>query len=1228
MFNFFRVSSSSKIFFLLLMASLIVSFRADIFGGPNLETAARPLMAAPTFTKVFSPDTIGPGNISTLTFTINNTGQPGATDLAFSDTLPTNVTIATPASASTTCTDGVVTASSGGSTITFSNGEVDPGDSCTVSVNVTSNTAETHTNTSGDLTSSAGNSGPATDDLTVDAAYPNFSKSFSPRTVSQGSRTTLTFLIANPGPDDFYYLYFADNLVRLEVANPANASTTCVGFSTTFTAEAGTSVVSFDVTGFPAPVLAAGATCTASVDVIATGGGQIDNTTEELEFNTVFLDPITTGGKAGAVLNVPNDTINLGKSFTDDPISAGGTGTLAFTITNFSRTDTATAITFSDNLDAALSGLTSITLLSNDCGGSIAGIGTGSIAMTGGGPLAPEAICTVNVAVQVPAGVTPGSYMNTSSIISATRGGLITGTVGRDALIIEPAPVLTKEFIDDPVIPGGDVTLRFTISNPSTTSGATNIAFLDELTTFLPFPITAVLPSDPCGAGSTMNIQHLGTDREGLSLTGGSLDPAPGATSSCTFDVTVTIPIGVGAGSYLNTTEEPSATIGGISYIGQPASDTLVVVGAPSLSKYFTSTVTAPGNTVNLVFELEHNAEVLTDATAITFSDDLAGFLSGVTATGLPQNNICGAGSSLTGSTGDTLLTFSNGSLSAGSSCTFTVTLQIPSNAAVGTHTNTSSDVSATVAGYATSNSGGTSDLIVTSSSLTKKFSGDPVIPGGTVTLEFTFDNTASAQDATSLTFTDDLTPLTIPSILVENDVCGLGSVLVGVGSSLTLSSGNVLAGASCTFSVTLQVPSGTAEAIYNNATSSPSVTIGTSPVSLLPAEDSLIVVKDVLEFSKTFVPNGAFAGDNVTLVFSMTNSFTSATASTIDFTDDLSTTVSGLSATGLPVGVCGGTLSGSTLLTFSGGTLNGGENCIFSVTLTIPGAATAGDYTNSTSQATGVISGLAVTGQAASDILSVIDSASSGQLLVDKVTDPAGDSTSFSFAVKGPAAFTPQSFNLADGDTPQVIAAPAGVYTISEIVPSSWTLTASSCSNGNAVDSITINAGAVVTCTFNSTSSSVLSGDIYLPIILKDVDVLPLPDLTVERVILTQVSGNTYNIAVTVRNQASVDVTPGNNFYINAYLTSDLNTPLVLCSVQATWFGAGQSYICNGQYTFGSGTHTVRGWADPYNTVLEADESNNTRDAGGVTITGLGQSLENKVTYPAGVLPTATPAP
>jgi len=134
--------------------------------------------AQPTFTTSFSPSTIGPGSSSVLSYTVTN--GPGSTvrDITFTNTLPAGVSLTNPANIVFTESDGTVTAPDGGSTISFSGGKLGTGASLTIKVNVTSSTVATYTNVTGDLTSSLGNSGTATADLTVSSDNLGFSKAF------------------------------------------------------------------------------------------------------------------------------------------------------------------------------------------------------------------------------------------------------------------------------------------------------------------------------------------------------------------------------------------------------------------------------------------------------------------------------------------------------------------------------------------------------------------------------------------------------------------------------------------------------------------------------------------------------------------------------------------------------------------------------------------------------------------------------------------------------------------------------------------------------------------------------------------------------------------------------------------------------------------------------------------------------------------------------------------
>ena len=131
----------------------------------------------PQVTKAFSPDTNGPGGISTLTITLGNGNAAVSTLTApMVDSLPAGVVLAASPNASTTCGGGVVTATPGGSTITLSTGSTIPAaGSCRVVANVTAAAPGSYTNTipiAGLQTTSGNNPVAATAILTVSAAIP------------------------------------------------------------------------------------------------------------------------------------------------------------------------------------------------------------------------------------------------------------------------------------------------------------------------------------------------------------------------------------------------------------------------------------------------------------------------------------------------------------------------------------------------------------------------------------------------------------------------------------------------------------------------------------------------------------------------------------------------------------------------------------------------------------------------------------------------------------------------------------------------------------------------------------------------------------------------------------------------------------------------------------------------------------------------------------------------
>lgn len=916
--------------------------------------------AAPGFSKQFFPGTVGPGSISTLTFTIDNTvaGNTLASNLAFTDNLPAGVTIATPANAVTNCANALLTAPAGGSTISFSGGRLGTNSTCSVSVDVTSSSVGSHVNTSGDLTSGAGNSGSATADLIVSATRPGFTKSFSASTVHIGQTSRLTLTIDNTSNDvPVTNLGFTDSLpADLQIAASPNSSNSCGGL---LTANGGTTFLTL-FGGF----VAAGSSCSVALDVQATVAGEFDNTTGELTSGA------GSSGKAGAVL-IASQT-GLSKQFTDDPVVPGQTATLQFSLTNFDRSNGTSNITFTDDLNATLSGLVAVGLPHSDVCGTGSTLSGTSLLTLSGGSLAAGGSCTFSVTVQVPAGATPGTYPNTTSTVSGdiNGGGAFSAPAATDNLVVQFAPQLTKTFLDDPVSGGGTVTLEFSIANSDPANSMTDISFTDDMDAVLGGLTAVSLPAAGfCGAGSTLAVT-TGFPPVGdhtLLMNGGSLAPA----SSCTFDVTLQLPSNVPGGNYPNLTSSITGTLSGNPVTGKAASDTLTVLAAPRLMKSFTNDPVIPGSVVTLQFTLTSGESAPASTTGITFSDDLDATLSGLVAVGLPVNDVCGAGSQISGSS---VLTLSGASLAPAQSCTFSVPLQVPAGALPGSYPNTTSAVTGVQMGIAVNSSPASDTLQIGGLELTKSFLDDPVAIGGTVTLEFVLTN-SSAVGATNISFTDDLnaaltglSATNLPSI----DVCGAGSQVSGT-TALSFTGGSLPPLSSCTFDVTLQVPSGASSGEYTNRTSALTADIGGNPVTLPAATDRLIV-RDPLSLTKMFLGDPALPGGTVTLRFTVHNDSTSQAATGVTFTDNLDAALPGLAAVGLPMSdVCGSgsTLSGTSLITLSGGSLPALGSCTFDVTLQVPSGVNLGTpVVNTTSQITGSVGGAATTGAAASDTL------------------------------------------------------------------------------------------------------------------------------------------------------------------------------------------------------------------------------------------------------------------
>src|SRR5207249_1330814 len=79
-----------------------------------------------------------------------------------------------------------------------------------------------------------------------------------------------------------------------------------------------------------------------------------------------------------------------------------------------------------------------------------------------------------------------------------------------------------------------------------------------------------------------------------------------------------------------------------------------------------------------------------------------------------------------------------------------------------------------------------------------------------------------------------------------------------------------------------------------------------------------------------------------------------------------------------------------------------------------------------------------------------------SGQIVVDKVTSPSGDPTSFSFSTTGSGY---ASFTLTDAAAPNGQTLSPGAYSVSEAIPAGWVLTGLSCVSSLGTSTFTTTA-------------------------------------------------------------------------------------------------------------------------------------------------------------------------
>src|SRR5215207_441215 len=498
-------------------------------------------------TKNFSPGTIWAGELSQLSIVItNNDSNTTLTQASLTDDLPANVFLANPVSSTLSgCgASASLTAIGGGSSVTLNNAIIAPNSSCTIRVNVTSDTQGTYLNTipANALQTQQGLTNTSPDSARLNVEEVRLTKAFSPSNFAAGATSTLTITLQNPTGSPYTGVNVSDTLPSTVLTVvPGSAVTTCGG-SVSITPPRTVSLTDGTI---PAGSVTTPGTCTVIFQVTAPAG-----TSTATYLNTIPAGGLTTdqgvsnGRPATDSVTVSGVDVTGIKSFSPSNIAPGGNSRLRIEI--FAPGDTnLTNFSITDNLPAGLTVSNSTAPTTNGCGATpplvlTATTGATSISLTNGLILAGQS-CRIEVFVT---GTATGIYTNTIPPANITNNENrrpvddLTATL-TVANVANLSIAVVKGFNPLTVFGGSASTMSIQLINSSNVA-LNGVAFTDNMpmdTT----PGTGMILANPLN----FNVGTCGGTLSGtpgsntFSFSGGSLP----AGSRCTLTLSVTMTV-------------------------------------------------------------------------------------------------------------------------------------------------------------------------------------------------------------------------------------------------------------------------------------------------------------------------------------------------------------------------------------------------------------------------------------------------------------------------------------------------------------------------------------------------------------------------------------------------------------------------------------------------------------------------------------------------------------
>lgn len=397
-----------------------------------------------------------PGESTQLRFVIQNSSSLTMSEIAFTDDLDATLSGLVTTGSIPLIPCGVGSSLTGGSVITFANGQLDANETCSFEVEVqvpAGATPGVYTNTTSTITGFAGDSeimGSAAIDTLYAISGPAVLKEFGTLTIDDGGTIELNFTVGNENPTlAVQDLQFDDNLEAFlpgTTASPGVQNNVCGSGSTLTANDTGSGVV-LEFRGGQLP--AANGTvpiCTFSVTLQlppAIDPGSYENLTTAISGNLVGgTAPLFVEGNFAEASVTHALAPEFGKSFSG-PVNPGGQVDLTFTLDATGLSVPSTLLSFSDDFAAMLDGTTVESVPLTPCGGSVSAGGS-SISFNNSG-LAAGSSCSFTITLGIDAGATPGFYLNTTSpLLVNTASGFAAA---------DPAAATLEVLGDEPVTP-------------------------------------------------------------------------------------------------------------------------------------------------------------------------------------------------------------------------------------------------------------------------------------------------------------------------------------------------------------------------------------------------------------------------------------------------------------------------------------------------------------------------------------------------------------------------------------------------------------------------------------------------------------------------------------------------------------------------------------------------------------------------------------------------------